>query len=169
VRSPICLPPRTRAHHIAASPDMSHPGHNAISKLHIGPGLETRQSASFDQVIAELTEAIYGGPIVAEARAGDHGQPYIGAARSVAVAALEAEIDRSAGDQGKQVRIRIHCRCPDLGQNVQRREGCRVAHQRQFDQRLDRAAPSCDQIRSYSRRASSFVGCGDQSMPRCRR
>src|SRR6267154_4466235 len=60
------------AHHIAASPDMSRPGHNAVSKLHIGPGLETRQSASFDQVITELTEAIYGGPIVAEARTGDH-------------------------------------------------------------------------------------------------
>src|SRR5882762_6494745 len=60
------------AHQIAARPDMSRPGHNAISKLHVGPGLETRQSASFDQVIAELTEAIYGGPIVAEARTGDH-------------------------------------------------------------------------------------------------
>src|SRR5882724_1345448 len=60
------------AHQIAASPDMPRPGHNAISKLHIGPGLETRQSASFDQVVAELTEAIYGGPIVAEARTGDH-------------------------------------------------------------------------------------------------
>src|SRR3984893_2495599 len=122
------------AHQIAASPDMSRPGQNAISKVHIGPGLETRQSASFDQVIAELTETIYYGLIVAEARAGDHGQPYIGDARSVAVAALEAEIDRSAGDQGKQVRIRIECRWPDLGQNVQRREGCRVAYQRQLDQ-----------------------------------
>src|SRR5713226_6162754 len=101
------------AHQIAASPDMCHPGQNAISKVHIGPGLETRQSASFDQVIAELTEAIYDGPIVAEARARDHGQPYIGDARSVAVAALEAEIDRSAGDQEKQVRIRIECRWPD--------------------------------------------------------
>src|SRR6267154_3422086 len=58
------------AHQITAGPDMSRPGHNAVSKLHIGPGLETRQSASFDQVIAELTEAIYGGPIVAEARTG---------------------------------------------------------------------------------------------------
>ena len=29
--------------------------------------------------------------------------------------------------------------------------------------------PSCDQIRSYSRRASSSVGCGDQSMPTRRR
>ncbi len=29
--------------------------------------------------------------------------------------------------------------------------------------------PSCDQIRSYSRRASSSVGCGDQWMPKLRR
>src|SRR3982074_3350731 len=69
------------AHQIAASPDMSRPGHHAISKLHMGPGREPRQSASFDQVIAELTEAIYRGPIVPEARAGHHRQPYIGAAR----------------------------------------------------------------------------------------
>src|SRR5882724_4182880 len=67
----VCRLERT-AHDISASPDMSGPGHNAISKLHVGPGLETRQSASFNQVIAELTEAIYGGPIVAEARTGDH-------------------------------------------------------------------------------------------------
>ncbi len=60
-------------HQIAAGADVSDPGHNAISKIHIGPGLEARQSASFDQVIAELTEAIYRRLIVAEARAGDHG------------------------------------------------------------------------------------------------
>ena len=47
------------AHQIAAGPDMSRPGQNDIAKVHIGPGLETRQSASFDQVIAELTEAKY--------------------------------------------------------------------------------------------------------------
>ena len=37
------------------------PGKNAISKLQIGPGLETRQSASFNEVVAEPTEAIYVG------------------------------------------------------------------------------------------------------------
>src|SRR5258705_8857354 len=46
------------AHQIAASPDISRPGQNDIAKVHIDPGLETRQSASFDQVIAELTEAV---------------------------------------------------------------------------------------------------------------
>jgi hypothetical protein len=129
------------AHHIAARPDMSRPGHDAISKLHIGPGLETPQSASFDQVIAELAKTIYGAPMIGEAGTGDHGQPYIRAARSVAVAVLETEIDCSACDQGNQVSIRIHCRCSDLGQNVQRCQGCRVTHQRQIDQGLDRATP----------------------------
>src|SRR4051812_27882277 len=42
-----------------ASPDMSRTGHDAISKVHIGSGLEARQSAFFDKVIAELAEAIY--------------------------------------------------------------------------------------------------------------
>ena len=34
------------AQQIAASPDMPRPGQDAIGKVHIGPGLETRQSAS---------------------------------------------------------------------------------------------------------------------------
>src|ERR1700730_13348727 len=135
----VCRLERT-AHQLAASPDMSRPGQNDIAKVHIDPGPETRQFASFDQVIAEPTEAVCR-LVVAKAGARDYAEVGIGDARSVAVAALEAEIDRSAGDQGNQVRIRIECRWPDLGQNVQRREGCRVAHQRQLDQILDRAAP----------------------------
>ena len=61
------------AHQIAARPDMSRPGQNDIAEVHIGPGLEARQSAFFNQVIAEPTEAI-SGLIVAEARAGDHAE-----------------------------------------------------------------------------------------------
>src|ERR1700676_2660960 len=94
------------AHQIAASPYMSRPGQNDIAKVHIDPGLETRQSASFNQVVAELTEAVCR-LVVAEAGARDHAKVGIGSARSVAVAALEAEIDRSAGEQGTQVQIRI--------------------------------------------------------------
>src|ERR1700752_3739501 len=45
------------AHQLAASPDMPRPGQNDIAKVHIDPGLETRQSA-FDQVVAEPTEAV---------------------------------------------------------------------------------------------------------------
>ena len=59
------------AQQIAAGPDMSRPGQHDIAEVHIGPGLEARQSALFDQVIAELAEA-KSGLVVAEARAGDH-------------------------------------------------------------------------------------------------
>ena len=135
----VCRLERT-AHKIAANPDMSRPGQDAIAEFHVDPGLEAHQSALLDQVVAELTEAIDGGPVVAKACAGDHGQQHIGAARSVAVTVLEAEIDRPAGKESKQVRIRVKCRWAELGQNIHRRQGCRVMHQRQFDQRLDRAA-----------------------------
>ena len=46
------------AQQIAASPDMSRPWQNDIAEIHIDPGLETRQPASFDQVIAEPAEAV---------------------------------------------------------------------------------------------------------------
>src|SRR5260221_9404699 len=87
------------AHQIAASADMFCPGQNDIAKVHIGHGLETRQSASFDQITAEPAEAVRL-LIRAEAGARDNAKERIGGARSVAVAALETEIDRSAGDQG---------------------------------------------------------------------
>ena len=61
------------AHQIAACPDMSRPRQNDIAKVHIGPGLETRQPASFDQVIAEPTEAVCR-LIVAEAGARDNAE-----------------------------------------------------------------------------------------------
>src|SRR5215470_14606469 len=72
-------------------------------------------------------------------RAGYHGKVYIGNTRTVAVAPLEADIDRPAGDQGNKVRIRKQCRWESLGQNVQRRQGRRIAHQGQLDELLDLA------------------------------
>src|SRR6202162_1750663 len=44
----VCLLERA-AHQIAASPDMFRPGQNDISEVHIDPGPETRQPASFDK------------------------------------------------------------------------------------------------------------------------
>ena len=52
-------------HQIAVDPDMSRPLHDDISERHIGPGLETLQSAFFDQFIAQPTELI-SGLVVAE-------------------------------------------------------------------------------------------------------
>src|SRR5882724_905644 len=115
------------ARQIAASPGMSHPGQR--EQVDIGPRLEMRRPTSFDQGIADLTEATCG-LIVAEAPSGDHGQVYIGDARSVAVAALEAEIDRSADSHGHQVEICKKVRRPhELDQDIESREGCRVGHQ----------------------------------------
>ena len=95
----------------------------------------------------------------------------IGEARTVAVAVLQAEVGHPADDQAEQSWHRCSmCRRHELGQNIHSREPCRVGHQRQIDKLLDRAAPElptrCARIRAAT---SSLVGCGDQSMPTCRR
>src|SRR6516165_7460537 len=69
------------------------------------------------------------GLVVAETRSGYHAKPYIGHARTVAVATLEAEINRPTDGQGKKVHIRMQCRRQDLGQHIQCRQGYLVAHQ----------------------------------------
>src|SRR3979490_2875618 len=71
------------AHQIAASPNMFRPGQYDISEVHIDSSPETRQSAAFNQVIAELTEAVCR-LVVAEAGAGDNAKECVGGARSVA-------------------------------------------------------------------------------------
>src|SRR6476660_3809031 len=93
---------------IAASLDMFRPGHDKISKTHIGPGLEAPQAAFFDQLIAKPAES-KSGLVVVEMWTGDHAKPYIGETRTVAVAMLEAEVNRPADNQGKKVRIRKQC------------------------------------------------------------
>src|SRR5215471_9063658 len=82
-------------HQNTAGLDMSRPGRDETSEDHIGPGLEALKTAPFNQVIAEPSEAICR-LIVAEACAGDHAEHCVGVARAIAVAALEAEIDRPA-------------------------------------------------------------------------
>ena len=80
------------AHQITAGPDMFRPWHDEIPETHIGPGLKAFQSTFFDQFIAEPAES-KSILVVAEVRSGYDGKPYIGEARTVAVAMLEAEID----------------------------------------------------------------------------
>ncbi|HET7893424.1 MAG TPA: hypothetical protein VFL34_17990, partial [Candidatus Sulfotelmatobacter sp.] len=69
------------------------------SKVVIGPGLKTLQSAFFDQIVAKFAEA-KPGLVVTEARASHRAKPFKMGAQTVAVAALEAQIDRSADHQG---------------------------------------------------------------------
>src|SRR5262249_11485024 len=83
---------------VSTSPDMFGPRHDVTSKRQIGPGLESLQPAFFDQFIAEATE-LKSGLVVAEVRASDHAEVYIGDAGPVAVAMLEAEIDHVANDE----------------------------------------------------------------------
>jgi hypothetical protein len=92
------------ARHLAASPDMSRPWQDGMSQGQIGQGLEAPQSPSFDQVVAELSEA-KSGLEVAEMRASDPAKHRIGEARPVAVAMLEAEIDRLTDSQEFEVHI----------------------------------------------------------------
>src|SRR5258706_1854722 len=98
---------------IAEGPDMSRPREDLNCKVIIGPGLKTLQSAFFDQIISELAEA-KPGLVVTEARSGDRAKPFKMGARTVGVAVLEAQIDRSADDQGKQIEIRQECSRPEL-------------------------------------------------------
>ncbi len=100
--------------------------------------MKALQPALFDQVIAEPAES-KSGLVVAEVRSGEQAKRYIGEARGVAVAALDAEIDGPTDDQGEQVRICIPGRRREFGQHIQSGEGCRIAHQRQLDEGLDRA------------------------------
>ena len=94
---------------ITANPEMFRPGHDIVSETCIGPGLEALQAAFLDQFVAEATES-KSGLVVVEMWTGDHAKPYIGEARTVAVAMLEAEVNRPADNQGKKVRIRKQCR-----------------------------------------------------------
>src|SRR5215469_16845760 len=94
---------------IAAGPDMFRPRHNEASKALVGPGLETVQSASFNQLIAEPTES-KSGLVVAEVWSGDDPKPYVRKARTVAVSVLQAEINRPTDSHRKKVRIRKQSR-----------------------------------------------------------
>src|SRR6516225_6254557 len=91
-------------HQIAAGPDMSRPWQDDISEKHVGSGLKTLQSAFFDQVIAKPAESAPS-PVVAEARSGDDGKPYVGEARPVAIAVLETEVDHPTDDKRKEILV----------------------------------------------------------------
>src|SRR5262249_43796902 len=80
-RAPDQLAPR--AH-------MLRPWHDGAADVHVGSRLVAREPALLDQVVAQLreTETVL---VVVEPRAGEHPQPHVAEARSVAVAMLQAE------------------------------------------------------------------------------
>src|SRR6266851_1286766 len=101
------------ADEVAASLHMSRPGEDVRSKLVIDSGLETPQSALLDQVAAEPTEPKCS-LVVAEEPTGDRAKPFINGTRTIAVAVLEAEIDRLTESQEEEVHVRERCRRPEL-------------------------------------------------------
>ncbi len=89
---------------IATGLDMSRPWHDDISEIHVRARLEVLQSVLLDQIVAEPTES-RSCVVVAEARSGYDGKPYVSEARAVAVTMLEAEIHHAANDERAQILV----------------------------------------------------------------
>src|SRR5271165_420126 len=124
---------------IAAGPDISRPRYDVSPEVFVGPSLEALQLALFDQLVAEPAKLKAGG-IVAEAWPSNMAKRNIVVAGTVAVASLEAEIDRTANRHARKIRIDMPNGRHELRQNIERREGGRIAHQGQLNELPDRPA-----------------------------
>src|SRR4051812_3485335 len=109
------------------------------AEMQIDSRLEARQPQSFNQLAADLAKAKCS-PIIAESVACHQAQTDIGQARTIAVASIQAKVQRPAYRKGPEVLVREECGCSDLHQNVDSRKRCRIAHQRQLGEILDRTA-----------------------------
>jgi hypothetical protein len=90
---------------ITTNPNVSRPGQDDISKIHVRLGLEAFQPALLHQVIAELAESKCG-LVVAQARPGGHAtNPNIGEARAITVAMLQTEAGHATDDRAKEVLV----------------------------------------------------------------
>ena len=115
---------------IACSPDVLRIWDQEMPEQHIGPGLETLQSASFDQLAPDLTKA-RSDLVIAEPVTRDEARPHIDVARTVTVAPLEAEIRRPAYGEGMKICLgQRECGRRNLRQNVNRRQGCWIQSSR---------------------------------------
>src|SRR5579864_3844570 len=99
---------------------MPRPRKHLNAKVVIGSGLKTLETAFFDQIIPQLTEA-KPGVVVTKACPGHSGKPFKMWAQTVAVAVLKTEIDGSADDQRVQREIREECCRPQLGEHIEGR------------------------------------------------
>ena len=94
------------------------------------------QSALLHQIVTKLAEP-ESGPIVSETRSSEHTQPYIGVARSVAVAVLQAEANHPTNHESMKSSIGQQRRCHDLRQNIQNIEHIPIGDQGQVHEFLD--------------------------------
>src|SRR5262249_37566299 len=116
--------------------DVSRPWNDKSSKRHIGAGLIATQSTLLHQIVTKLAKP-ESGLIVSEMRSSEHTQPYIGVARSVAVAVLQAEADHPTNYESKKSNIDEQRRCHDLSENIQNIEHVRIGDQGQVNEFLD--------------------------------
>src|SRR3984885_3641350 len=125
---------------ITAGPYVFHPTRDKTREDIIGPRFEAFETATFDEVVAELAKT-KSGLVIPEMPPGKPAKHNKGDTGGSAVAMLEAEADRLADCEEKQIRTRRRGRRQELTQNLDRPEGCRVLHKRQIDEVLDRPAP----------------------------
>src|SRR5262245_44746256 len=85
----------------------------------------------------ELTEAKRS-LVIAQIASSDQAEPDIRDARPLAVASLEAEVDRPADGERSEVLVREERRRPDPGQYVDYGKGRGVSHPGQIDELFDR-------------------------------
>src|SRR5215469_3012285 len=89
-----------------ASQEMFRPWHDVAAETRIGPGLEPLQAAFLNEFVTEASES-KSVAVGAELRSSYHTKPYIGEARTVTIAVLEAEIDHPTDGKGKQAHISV--------------------------------------------------------------
>ena len=122
----------------ATDPQVLGPVGHVDGKDQVHAGAETVEPMLFHQVEPEPAEA-KPGLVVPEVRPQHAAQPRISEARSVAVAVLQAEGRHPTDDEAEKIQVREQGRRGEDREHVHGRTPVRIAHQRQIEQRLDRA------------------------------
>ena len=122
----------------ATDPQVLRPVGHVDGKDQVHAGAETVEPMLFHQVEPEPAEA-KPGLVVPEVRPQHAAQPRISEARSVAVAVLQAEGRHPTDDEAEKIQVREQGRRGEDREHVHGRTPVRIAHQRQIEQRLDRA------------------------------
>ena len=89
---------------VSATRDVRLPRHHRGGIVMADEALKSPQACTLDQFTPQATEADTGVEI-AEVPAGDEPQVCVGEARTVAMAPLQAEVDRCANQQGPKIQV----------------------------------------------------------------
>src|SRR5690242_14953272 len=92
---------------LASLQGMSRPRYDHVCERHIGSCLIANQTTLLHQFVAKPPEA-KSVLVFAETRPGYDGKPYIGKARTVTVAMLEAQVHHMTNNERKQILVAKH-------------------------------------------------------------